>query len=194
MNVPVTRAAEGLARRAFTIADLERMVEAGIIDEDERLELLGGEIVPMSPKGSHHELIKSALNLHWGRRCPPGFAFVPETGLRLHPLTYLEPDFIVFERSTRLADAKGTGVLLAVEVADSSLSYDLQRKPKIYAAFGARELWVIDARLRIVHRHAGPSPDGYAKIERSGAGAGDLLMPLHVPTEFAFALDELETL
>jgi len=45
-----TRAAEGLPRRAFTVEEVERMVEVGLIEEDERLELLGGELVPMSPK------------------------------------------------------------------------------------------------------------------------------------------------
>ena len=64
MNIPVTRAAEGLDRRAFTISDMEVMVQVGLIAPDERLELIGGEIVPMSPKGSRHEAIKAALNLH----------------------------------------------------------------------------------------------------------------------------------
>ena len=50
-----TQAAEGLVRRRFTVAELEAMVAAGIIDEDERIELIGGEVVPMSPKGNHHE-------------------------------------------------------------------------------------------------------------------------------------------
>ena len=53
MNVAfpgLTRAAEGLSRRRFTVADVEAMVEAGIMDEDERVELVGGELVPMSPK------------------------------------------------------------------------------------------------------------------------------------------------
>lgn len=192
MNVPVTRAAEGLARRAFTIAEMERMVEAGVIAPDERLELLGGEIVPMSPKGSRHEAIKSALNLHWGKHCPAGFVFVPETGLRLDPRTYLEPDFIVFERSVRLADVKGPDVLLAVEVADSSLSYDLQRKPLVYASFGVHELWVIDAGRRIVHRHADPSFGGYARIEQYSAV--ERLVPVEAPAAFALMLDELEAI
>ena len=59
--------------------------------------------------------------------------FAPETALRLDPMNYLEPDFIVFARTTRLADVKGPDVLLAVEVADSSLDYDLRRKPLVYA-------------------------------------------------------------
>ena len=61
MNVIVTRAAEGLARRSFTVAEIRRMVEAGIIAEDENFELIDGELVPMSPKGNQHEVIKAAL-------------------------------------------------------------------------------------------------------------------------------------
>jgi Putative restriction endonuclease len=52
-----TTAAEGLPRRRFTVAELEQMVAAGILDEDERIELIGGEIVPMSPKGDQHEKV-----------------------------------------------------------------------------------------------------------------------------------------
>lgn len=192
MNAPMTRAAEGLARRAFTIADMERMVEVGILDPDERLELIGGEIVPMSAKGSRHEAIRTAFNFHWGRVCPAGFAFAPETGLRLGPRTYVEPDFIVFARTKRLADIKGPDVLLAVGVADSSLDYDLQRKPLVYAAFGVREYWVIDAAARIIHRHAGVTPQGYCDIDQKTAT--DRLVPRHAPEAFAFVLDELEEL
>ena len=124
MSAPVTRAAEGMARRAFTVAEVERMVSAGIIPEDERLEILGGKIVPMSPKGDRHEAIKVELNRLLGQVCPDDFAFAPETGLTLDKDTYLEPDFIVFGRSVPLAVVKGPDVLLAVEVADSSLDYN----------------------------------------------------------------------
>jgi Uma2 family endonuclease len=134
MNAPVTRAAEGLARRAFTVADVERMVEVGLISPDERLEVLGGEIVPMSPKGNRHEGIKAALNMRWGARCPVGYIFIPETGLRLAEDTYLEPDFIVFRKLADLNEVRGPDVLLAVEIADNSLDYDLRRKPLVYAA------------------------------------------------------------
>ena len=57
----VTSAAEGLPRRRFTVAEVEAMVAAGVMDEDERVELIGGELVPMSPKGNHHEVLKTAL-------------------------------------------------------------------------------------------------------------------------------------
>ncbi len=188
MNVLVTPN----GHRAFTIADMDRMVEAGILDADERIELIAGELVPMSAKGSRHESIKGALVLRWGRICPSGYGFVPETGLRLDPHNYLEPDFILFSRSKRLADVRGPDVLLAVEVADSSLDYDLRRKPLVYAAFGVHELWVIDAARRVVHRHSEVRSDGYAEIRE--CQAVERLAPRHAPAAFAFALDDLEDL
>jgi Uma2 family endonuclease len=186
---PVSRAAEGLARRAFTIVDLEKMVAAGLIDPDERLELIGGEIVPMSPKGNRHEALKAALNFVWGRACPDDYVFIPETGLRLSDTTYLEPDFIVYDRSVGLANVRGPDVLLAVEVADSSLDYDLRRKPLIYAEHGVRELWVINAAARTVHVHIAPGPGGYAFVREYRAC--DRLEPTAAPRDFAFALDNL---
>ena len=103
MNVPLhsrsTQAAEGLPRRRFTVAEVEAMVEAGIMDEDERIELIGGELVPMSPKGNQHEVIKTALLHRWYRRTPEGFLLTPETTFRLSADTYLEPDFVVYPRA-----------------------------------------------------------------------------------------------
>jgi hypothetical protein len=57
-----TQAAEGLPRRAFTVAEVERMVACGILHEDDRLELIGGELVVMPAKGIRREVVKAALN------------------------------------------------------------------------------------------------------------------------------------
>lgn len=80
-------------------------------------------------------------------------------------------------------------MLLAVEVADSSLDYDLNRKPLIYAAFGVPELWVIDSARRVVHRFAGVRPEGYAR--RSLHGAAERLTPEVAPDVFSLRLDDL---
>ena len=190
MTLHLTHAAEGLERLAFTISDLERMVEAGILDHKDRVELIGGELVPMSAKGSRHEGLKVALTSLWGRTCPAGFLFAQETALRLDRHTYLEPDFIVFSRMTRLADVKGPDVLLVVEVADSSLDYDLRRKSRVYAAFGVRELWVVDAARGVTHRHLDVGPAGYATVTQSGAE--ESMIPRFAPAELAFTLDGLD--
>ncbi len=82
MSVPfdsrVTRAAEGLPRRRFTVADVEAMVTAGVVNEDERIELIGGELVPMSPRGYQHEVVKVALLRRWYRAAPPDYDLVDE--------------------------------------------------------------------------------------------------------------------
>src|SRR6187401_1029432 len=95
-----TNAAEGLLRRRFTVAELEAMTAAGILDEDERIELIGGEIVPMSPKGNQHEMLKVALTVFWARRLPVDLMFATETTFRLTPDTYLEPDFVFYPKAS----------------------------------------------------------------------------------------------
>jgi Uma2 family endonuclease len=76
LAVPLTTtAAEGLPRRYFTFAELEEMTAAGILGEDERIELIGGEIVPMSPKGNHHEVVKTALTIYWAPKLPSDLLF-----------------------------------------------------------------------------------------------------------------------
>jgi Uma2 family endonuclease len=166
MNAPwTTQAAEGLPRRGFTVREVERMVELGLLHEDERIELIGGEIVPMSPKGNRHETLKLELLEHWIQSAPRSLRLIPETTLRLSPDTYLEPDVLVFPRSLPIARLSGDNVLLAVELSDSSLGYDLGRKPALYARFGVPELWVIDAvRLR-THVHRLPEGGLYRSVE-----------------------------
>jgi Uma2 family endonuclease len=165
----VTQAADGMPRRCFSVNEIEEMVRVGIIDEDERVELIGGEVVPMSPKGARHEWIKGELNRFFQRAAPEGLAILPETTLRLDSHTFLEPDFCVERRDLDLAALDGSAVLLAVEVADSSLSYDKGRKIGVYAAYGVREVWVVDAKRATIwtHRHLGA--EGYADITEHAA-------------------------
>lgn len=166
MTVHVTQAAEGLPRRPFSIADVERMVEIGVIGRDERFELIGGEIVPMSPKGIRHERLKQWLATWLYTNLTPDYQVIPETTFRLSDDTYLERDFIVYGKDTDLAELRGDNCLLAIEIADASLDYDLGRKPQIYAAFGVRELWVIDARTLQTHVHRDPTPTGYRTVSQ----------------------------
>jgi len=166
MNRPLLRttsAAEGMLRRAFTVAELEEMTAAGILLEDERIELIGGEIVPMSPKGNRHELVKAALAVYWARRLPDDLMFVTETTFRFTEDSYLEPDFVFYPTAEGLARLSADTVRLVVEIADSSLRYDLGRKAGLYAAFGVSELWVIDAVRLETRVHTEPTITGYRR-------------------------------
>ena len=141
----VTSAAEGLPRRRFTVAEVEAMVAAGVIDEDERVELIGGDLVPMSPKGNDHELVKTALADRWISlpECDVDLAIA--TTFRLSEDTYLEPDVVIYPRASGIRGLNADNVLLVVEIAEFSLRYDTGRKAALYASFGTPELWVIDA-------------------------------------------------
>jgi Uma2 family endonuclease len=186
----VTSAAEGLPRRRFTVAEVEAMVAAGVMEEDERVELIGGELVPMSPKGNHHEVLKAALLQQWYRAAPDEFGLVPETTFRLSEDTYLEPDVVIYPRATGIRGLSANNVLLVVEIADTSLRYDIGRKAALYASFGIRELWVIDAVRLTARVFREPAADGYRNA--SDFGPADKIKPLIVPEAFALRLDALE--
>jgi Uma2 family endonuclease len=167
MNYPLrntTTAAEGLVRRRFTVAELEQMVAAGILDEDERIELIGGEVVPMSPKGNHHEVLKASLTVYWARRLPEDLMVVTETTFRFTDDTYLEPDFVFYPKASGISGLSVGTARLVVEIADSSLAYDLGLKARLYAGFGIAELWVINAVTLQTRVHRDPTPTGYRTI------------------------------
>ncbi|WP_309083128.1 Uma2 family endonuclease [Chelativorans sp.] len=164
-NQPATtQAAEGMLRRAWTITEIEAMQRAGIIDEDERFELIGGEVVPMQAKGGRHEIVKVELNWHFQTTASRELWVAPETTLRLDERTFLEPDFCVYPRSVFPGDLRGHHVLLAIEVADTSLAYDRGRKIGVYAAFGIPEVWVIDANTLVTRVHRQLGAEGFRTV------------------------------
>lgn len=175
-----TQAAEGLPRRRWSVAEIEAMVAEGIILEDERFELIGGEVVPMSPKGNRHELVKKALQQYWTPLIVGSpIDLITETTLRVGQDEFYEPDFLFWPRSIPLRDVTAATALLVVEVADTSLGYDLGTKAGIYARLGLCELWVINATTLVTTVHHKLEPAGYADVGK--APASDLLVPVKAP-------------
>ena len=78
------------------------------MEEDERVELIGGELVPMSPKGNQHEVVKIALLRRWYRIAPDDFDLAPETTFRLSEDTYLEPDVVIYPRASGIRGLTAT--------------------------------------------------------------------------------------
>jgi Uma2 family endonuclease len=184
-----TQAAEGLPRRRWSVAEIEAMVVKGIILEDERFELIGGEVVPMSPKGNRHELVKKALQQYWFPLIAGSAVdLVTETTLRVAKDEFFEPDFLFWPRSIALADVTAASALLIVEVADTSLGYDLGMKALAYARLGQPELWVVNAQTLVATIHRQPGLAGYAIVRE--VRPSELLEPLHVP-HLAVRLDTL---
>ena len=170
MSVAVTRAADDLPRRAFTVDDIHRMIEAGIFDENERFELIEGDLVMMSPQHIAHERIKNVLNMALSRVAPADVFVGVETSIQLARNVLVQPDITVISQSVYNADPKTFArpqpqdILLLIEVASSSIAYDRRVKARLYARHGIREFWVIDASERITWIHTGPTGETWSSI------------------------------
>lgn len=192
IHPPVTRtttAAEGLPRWRFTVDEIFRMTELGIFDEHEHIELIGGEIVPMQAKGGPHERLKTSLNLQWAKRLPDDLLYTTETTFRLSIDTFLEPDFVFYPKAGGWDGLAADTALPVVELADSSLRWDLGRKADLYAGFGIVELWVIDAVRLVTHVHRAPGPHEYGSVLEVPPDAP--LVPAEVPA-LAVTLADIE--
>jgi Uma2 family endonuclease len=159
-----TQAAEGLPRWRWTLAEFDRLIELGVLSENDRVELVGGELVPMQSKGGRHELVKTKV-LNWMmRRLPEGLEITVELGWRPDEATYLEPDILIYAAGPSPSYVAPSQVLLAIEVADTSIDYDTGRKAQIYAALGVGEYWVIKAATLATLVHRGASATGYSEV------------------------------
>ena len=186
---PTTQAAEGLPRWSWTVTEIERLAAAGVFSEYDQFELLGGEIVPMmSPAGRRHETIRIKLAHRMGRLARENVIVAEEPQFNLSPDTFLKPDILVHLDSIDTYDVRGSDALLLIEVAETSLGYDLKAKLSLYASHGVPEYWVIDAVTRVTTVHRQPTGNGYAVTEEFPPDAR--LVPSLVP-ELAISLNEL---
>ena len=176
-------------RRMWTVADLRRLEEAGILGFEERVELIAGEIITMAPKGIRHEVLRNELILHFADRRPREVKFAEEPPLTLDDHYEPEPDIILFPADLRVHQVRGDNVLLVIEIADSSLKWDTVTKAKVYAAFGVREYWVVNARTLETTVHLDPGNDGYGTV-RTCTGS-DELSPSLVPALLAVRVADL---
>jgi len=150
------------------------MIDAGVIHDDEKFELIEGEIVMMAAKSVAHDRVKNALNMAFARAVPDGLFVSIESTLQLAENILVEPDIAIIARSVYEADAKSFArpraedVLLLVEVAVSSMAYDRNVKARLYARHGIREFWVIDANEGVTWIHTGPSGDGWSSVVERG--------------------------
>ena len=187
-----TQAAEGLPRRRWTTAELEAMARQGLFRDragnEERFELIGGEVVPMSPKGNRHEIVRNAVSRQLTRLCPDDVHIGFEPQFNLTGDSYLLPDLLVWPAHILVPFVRGTDALLVIEVADSSRSYDLTVKALTYAAHGVREYWVIDCDRLETHVHTLQADGRYLLPTVHPASA--LLTSAHVP-ELAVRLADI---
>jgi Uma2 family endonuclease len=182
MNLHIANRPPEPTLRLFDVAELDRMIAAGIVAADERVELLDGELVWMAATMFRHHSVHMRL-LHWmAERLGRAFHVGAAGSLRLGPTTLVEPDILIARQEALLTSSEGflelapADILLIVEIADTTLAFDLTRKAGLYARHGAAEYWVVDARTLTTHVHREPSPDGYGSV--TAVAADEVISPL----------------
>jgi Uma2 family endonuclease len=170
---PTTQAAAGVPRLRWTLAEFERLAELGIFTEEDHIELIGGKLVPMAPRTVRHETMKGLLFNRKLRRLPADVRIVAGLGWRLNEDTYLEPDFLLYPEGCKgdIPSLPPTGILLAIEIADLSIEFDTTLKARLYAGFGVREYWVVNAVSLATRVYRGPTAAGYTDVRTVPADA-----------------------
>ncbi|RME47171.1 MAG: Uma2 family endonuclease [Chloroflexi bacterium] len=178
-------------RRLFTVDEYHQMAEAGIFTEDDRVELIEGEIVEMAPIGSRHAACVDRLNRLFSNRIGERAIARVQSPVRLSEFSEPEPDLALLRpRPDFYAQAhpQPEDVLLVVEVAETSVTSDRDVKVPLYARAGIPEVWLVDLAEETVEVYREPLPRGYAKIRR--VWRGDELAP-HAFPDRVFTADEI---
>ncbi|GMU51934.1 MAG: hypothetical protein AMXMBFR33_10800 [Candidatus Xenobia bacterium] len=148
--------------RRFSRDEYYRMAELGIFGSDERVELIEGEILPLSPQNKPHAGSVTRATRTLVRRFSETHDVRVQLPLDLGEHSQPEPDFaLVPLGATEAATLHPTSADLVLEVAHSSLSYDRREKSSLYARYGIPELWVLDVQARrlFVYRQPGEDSD-----------------------------------
>lgn len=120
------------------------MVEAGIFEEGERVELIRGVLSPMGSEGDVHARARYFLTRVFMRALGPEWFVASNTSLFLAEDVEVQPDLHVFSVTMKSDAVSGSDVLLAIELSNTTQHRDLNVKAPIYAEYGVRELWVLD--------------------------------------------------
>lgn len=172
-------------RRPFTAVEYHKMAQAGILRDDERVELIAGEVIRKVPIGPGHGGHVNKLTQLFVQRFAGRAVVAVQNSVRVDPFSEPEPDVVLLAYrddfyTTRIPQP--ADVLLLVEVGDSSAAFDRRVKRLLYARTGIAEVWLIDLTAGVITVHRGPGADGYA--EEATVRPGMRLAPAAFPEDW----------
>ena len=171
MTATASPPTDTITRRRFTVQEYYQMAEAGILDPDERIELIEGEIVEMSPVGGPHIKRINAINKLLISQLGDRAEVSPQNPIRLDDRSEPVPDIAVLRDRGDDDHVPTVGdVLVVIEVSVSSLQRDLGWKLALYARAGVPEVWVFDVQGHRLIRHADPADGQYRRVDELWPG------------------------
>ena len=181
------------SRHLISVDAFHRMGETGILGPRDRVELIDGEIIDMSPIGVLHAAIVDVLARHFGRRTGESVFVRCQNPLRLDDISEPEPDIAILRPRADFymtAHPGAADVLLVIEVADTSLAYDLGTKVPLYARHGIPEVWVIDAATRHTRVFRRPVGNGGTGPSGGSGYAEEMFVEPHEAVSCAGVVDD----
>ena len=180
-----------MKRRRFTVADFLRLAEIGFLADDERVELIRGEIIEMSSISEGHAStvmrLVSLLSRMFGQRA----LLSVQNPVQLDDATLPQPDVALLRPRDDFYGQRHPGpedTLLLIEVSDTTLTYDRRVKTALYSAAGVMEYWIINLQKRQIEVYREPQSEGYRTMTRYAPG--EMLSPLAFP-DINLKVDEI---
>jgi Uma2 family endonuclease len=162
-----------IAKRLFNVHEYERMVEAGILTEDDRVELIEGEIVEMSPIGMRHAACVKRLNSLLAARASSAAIISIQDPIVLDDLSEPQPDVALLKPRTDFYEQghpRASEALLVIEVADTTVQSDRLVKMPLYARAGIVEVWLVNLNDERIEVYTQPAGGAYESVKYAGRG------------------------
>jgi Uma2 family endonuclease len=180
-----------LTRRLFTVHEYHQMGQAGILSEDDRVELIEGEIVQMASIGSRHAACVDRLTQLFVMKVAGRAIVRVQNPIILNEYSEPQPDLALLRpRPDFYASAhpEPKDVFLVVEVADTSAGIDRAAKMPLYARAGILDAWLVDLQEDRVEVHRQPTPQGYQRVQHLGRGTS---IALQAFPDLTLAVDDI---
>jgi Uma2 family endonuclease len=172
----------------FTTDEYEQMIATGILTEEDRVELIDGEIIEMSPIGDDHVFTVNALTELLFSKLTGRAVISIQNPIRLSGRSRPQPDIALWRLKDHRSLPGPDDILLLVEISDSTLAFDRDVKLPLYARAGVAEVWIVnlvDDRIEVYRR---PTPDGYRSTKHAGPGGS--VSPLAFP-DVTFSVSDI---
>ena len=174
-------APQSMPRRAISVAEYHKMIDAGVFHEDDRIELIEGELIQMAPIGGPHMQLVNLLTRILVQQVEEDGVVSPQNPVALRPDSEPEPDITVLRpeclRCKEVPTAKD--VLLLIEISASTLDYDRDVKIPLYAKHGIPEVWIVNESARAVSIYRDPAGTTFRRLLTPGQN--ETISPLLLP-------------